>query len=330
MTAPIATIIVVTYNSARWFERQATALAAQTETRWQLIVIDNASAEAERPSPGALPPGAALIQNEANIGFAAANNQAARAASTPYLIFLNPDAFPAPEWLAALLQTAERHPEGAAIGSTQMRADAPGVFDGVGDVLHASGLAYRAWYGKRHAAPPPLGESFAACGAAMLVRRDAFEAVDGFDARYFCYFEDVDLCFRLRLRGWGILQAPEAVVAHVGGGSAGARSAFAEFHGARNRLWTFIKCMPGALMWLLLPAHILATGFVATLAPIRGRGLHAWRGILAGFADLGPIFESRRAVQNTRKSTVFDIAWSLAWSPDVFFTRRAVHRKIRG
>ncbi|MBK8545653.1 MAG: glycosyltransferase family 2 protein, partial [Caulobacteraceae bacterium] len=150
---------------------------------------------------------------------AAANNQAARGASTPYLVFLNPDAFPEPGWLAALIATAERYPEAAAIGSTQVRPDAPGVFDGVGDVLHASGLAYRAWYGKHRAAAPPPGEPFAACGAAMLVRREAFEVVGGFDARYFCYFEDVDLCFRLRLAGWRVLHTPDAVVAHVGGGS---------------------------------------------------------------------------------------------------------------
>jgi len=134
----------------------------------------------------------------------------------------------------------------------------------------------------------------------------------------------------LRLAGWRVLQAPDAIVAHVGGGSAGARSAFAEFHGARNRLWTFFKCMPAWLFWPLLPAHLLATALVATLAPIRGRGLHAWRGILAGLAGLGPILDSRRAIQKARKISVLDIASALAWSPDVLFTRRAVHRKIRG
>lgn len=329
MSAPIATIIVVTYNSARWFERQAAALAAQTETRSRLIVIDNASAEAARPGAGALPAGAALIQNEANIGFAAANNQAAQAASTPYLIFLNPDAFPEPAWLAALLQTAERHPQAAAIGSTQLREGAPGVLDGVGDVLHVSGLAYRAGHGKRRDAPP-LGETFSACGAAMLVRREAFEAIGGFDERYFCFFEDVDLCFRLRLAAWRVLQSPDAIVSHVGGGSTGAVSDFAEFHGARNRLWTFVKCMPGPLMWLLLPAHLIATALVATLAPIRGRGLGGWRGIFAGFAGLGPIFASRCEVQKARKAWFGDIASALTWSPDVLFTRRAVIRKIRG
>lgn len=323
-----ATIIVVSYNSARWLERQTAALAAQTEKSWRLVVVDNAS-EVERPRTSAFPFDVEIIQNERNVGFAEANNIAALDRQTPYLVFLNPDAFPEPGWLAALLRTAREHPEAAAIGSTQLRYGAPDILDGTGDVLHATGLAYRAGYGKRRHIPP-LAETFSACGAAMLVRREAFEAIGGFDSRYFCYFEDVDLCFRLRLAGWRVLQAPDAIVAHVGGGSAGARSAFAEFHGARNRLWTFFKCMPAWLLWPLLPAHLVATALVATLAPIRGRGLGGWRGIIAGFAGLGPILDTRRAIQKARKISLFDVAASLAWSPDVLFTRRAVHRKIRG
>lgn len=319
----------MTHNSARWRARQASALLAQTDKRWSLVVVDNASEPSQRPKDGDFPAGAELIQSEINLGFAGGNNLAAMDRQTPFLVFLNPDAFPASNWFAALIEAAERHPAAAAIGSTQLREGAAGVLDGIGDVLHATGLAYRAGYGKRGHVPP-LGETFAACGAAMLVRREAFEAVGGFDSRYFCYFEDVDLCFRLRLLGHRVLQAPDAIVAHVGGGSAGAQSAFAEFHGARNRLWTFFKCMPAWLLWPLLPAHLLATGLLATLGPIRGRGLHAWRGILAGLAGLGPILESRRAIQKARKTSLFDIASALAWSPDVLFTRRAVHRKIRG
>lgn len=327
MTSPIATIIVVTHNSARWLARMVAAVSAQSETRWRLIVVDNASRADERPNARDLPAGAALIQNETNLGFAAANNQAAQAASTPYLVLLNPDAFPEPGWLAALIAAAERYPQAAAFGSTQMRADADGVFDGAGDVLHASGLAYRAWYGRKHAAPPPEGESFAACGAAMLVRREAFENVGGFDARYFCYFEDVDLCFRLRLRGARIMQLPGAVVAHVGGGVASSGSAFAQFHGARNRLWTFVKCMPAPLFWPLLPAHLLASAAVVTLSALRGRGLAAWRGLLAALGDLGPALSARREVQKARTATSGDIARVLAWSPLVFFGRRPVIRR---
>lgn len=326
---PLATIIVVTHNSARWLARMSAAVSAQTETRWRLVVIDNASAADQRPHLADLPSPASVIQCEANHGFAVANNLAAADADTPYLVFLNPDAFPEPGWLAALIATAEKYPNAGAIGSTQLRADAPGIYDGTGDVLHASGLAYRSSYGKHLPAPPPLGESFGACAAAMLVRREAFEAVGGFDARYFCYFEDVDLGFRLRLQGWSILQSPDARVAHVGGGVAGAHSAFGDFHGARNRLWTFVKCMPPALFWPLLPFHLLAAALAGTSTLLRGRGFAAWRGSFAALANLGPMLKSRRQIQAQRKAKTSAIASALAWSPLVMIGRRPVIRPLR-
>jgi GT2 family glycosyltransferase len=326
VTAPLATVIVVTHNSAHWLARMAAAVAAQTEPRWRLVIVDNASRPDQRPRQADLPPGASIIQSENNLGFAEANNLAARDADTPYLVFLNPDAFPEPGWLGALIAAAERFPQVAAIGSTQLRADAPGVYDGTGDILHASGLAFRSSYGRRRAHAPPLGESFSACAAAMLVRREAFEAVGGFDARYFCYFEDVDLGFRLRLAGWRILQSPDAVVAHVGGGVSGARSAFGDFHGARNRLWTFFKCMPAPLLWPLAPVHIVASAIVVTIAALTGRGFAAWRGFVAGFAGLREIWRTRRDLQSARRASALEIAAALTWSPDVLLTRRPALR----
>ncbi len=326
MTAPLATVVVVTYNSRRWFARQRTALEAQSETRWRLVVVDNASRSEERPTGADLPAGAHIMQMHANLGFAEANNRAAARTRSRYLIFLNPDAFPEPDWMAHIIALAERHPGAAAIGSTQVRADAPHQFDGTGDVMHASGLAYRSNYGRPRGRPPPLGESFAACGAAMLVRRDAFEAAGGFDSRYFCYFEDVDLCFRLRLAGHAILQSPTAVVAHVGGGAAGVRNPFADYHGARNRVWTFFKCMPAPLLWPLLPLHMLANVAAVSVALASGRGLAAWRGFIAGLAGLGPIWAARRGLQRERRASWREIASALAWNPLVVVGRLPVIR----
>jgi GT2 family glycosyltransferase len=319
---PLATIIVVTHNSARFLPRMAAAVAAQTETRWRLVVLDNASRPDERPKISDLPSPSSIIQSEINLGFAAGNNRAAQDADTPYLVLLNPDAFPEPTWLAELIATAKRRPRAVAIGSTQIRADTD-LFDGTGDVLHASGIAYRSSYGKPRSPPPPLGETFSACAAAMLVRRDAFEAVGGFDESFFCFFEDVDLGFRLRLIGGQILQSPDALVAHVGGGSTGVRSPFADFHGARNRFWTFVKCMPPVLFWLLLPAHLLATW---GLLHGRGAPLNGW---VAGFGGIGRVWKARRDVQLDRKVSSAEIARQLAWNPLIVFNRQPVIRALR-
>jgi hypothetical protein len=119
------------------------------------------------------------------------------------------------------------------------------------------------------------------------------------------------------------------VVHHVGGGSAGAQSEFADFHGARNRLWTFVKCMPGPLFWPLLPAHLAASAAAATYALASGRGASAWRGIAAGVAGIGPAWRARIQLQANRQAACADIAAALAWSPVVFFGRRPVIRRLR-
>jgi len=324
----LATIIVITHNAARWLPRWTAALRAQTETRWKLVVLDNASRAEERPKQDELPAGARFVQSEDNLGFAAGNNRAAEGADTPYLVLLNTDAFPEPNWLDQLVRLAERYPRAAAIGSTQVRADVDGVFDGTGDVLHASGISYRSNFGQPRGLTPPLGESFAACGAALLIRREAFEAIGGFDERYFCFFEDVDLCFRLRLQGHIVLQSPDAIVHHVGGGSTGGRSAFARFHGARNRFWTFVKCMPARLFWPLLPVHLALSGVACTAAAFTGGGLAAWRGFFSGIAGVRPLWRNRQELRRARKANVGAIAQRLAWSPFVFFGRKPVIFRI--
>ena len=325
-----ATIITVAYNSARALPRWREALAAQTSTDFELIVLDNASRSEERPTQSALPNNARLIQSEENLGFAGGNNRAAREAASPYLVLLNPDAFPEPDWLAQLIALANEHPEAGAIGSTQIRADDENRFDGTGDVMLASGLPYRSNFGKPRKETPPLGETFAACGAAMLIRRDAFEAVGGFDERYFCFVEDVDLCFRLRLHGYSVLQSPEAMVRHVGGGSTGPRSAFARFHGARNRFWTYVKCMPAPLFWLLLPAHLGLSALACTFAAFTGGGWAAWRGLFAGFGGFREIWASRRQIQKARTIAWTKIAARLAWNPLLLIARAPVIFRIAG
>lgn len=305
------------------------AVRAQTEVRWRLVLVDNASRADERPSISELPAGAELIQSEVNLGFARANNMAALGADTPYLAFLNPDAFPHPTWLSELLSVADRHPRAVAVGSTQISAASDNIFDGTGDVLHATGIAYRSSHGRYRREAPPLGESFSACAAAMLVRREAFEAVGGFDESFFCFFEDVDLGFRLRLSGGEILQCPTALVAHVGGGSTGKASPFADYYGARNRLWAFVKCMPPVLFWTLLPVHLGATAFIVSWSlVVRGR-VSPWRGFIAGIAGLARVWKRRREIQRRRAVGSATIARILAWNPVVILTREPIIRRRR-
>ena len=242
--------------------------------------------------------GSVYLPQGDNLGFAAGNNAAARVARGQWLALINPDAFATPDWLERLLDGAARHPQVRCFGSLQLRADDEAILDGAGDVMTIAGIPYRGGYGLPRR-PIPEGEIFSACGAAMLIARALFLDHGGFDERFFCYCEDVDLGYRLRRAGERVMMVPDAIVAHIGGGSSGPRSVFATFHGARNRVWTYVKNTPPLLFWLSLPAHIAITLMLIALASRRGLALTTARGAWAGIAGAGQFWA--RAAQPPRR-----------------------------
>ena len=159
------------------------------------------------------------------------------------------------------MDATTRHPDAVMFGSTQIDAADIRRLDGAGDVYHASGLVWRGHHGAPVGSLPPEGEVFAPCAAAALYRRDLFLEAGGFDEGFFCYCEDVDLGFRLRLLGHKCIQVAGARVHHVGSAITGRRSTFATYHSTRNRIWMFVKNMPMALLVPLLPLHIALNAF---------------------------------------------------------------------
>jgi N-acetylglucosaminyl-diphospho-decaprenol L-rhamnosyltransferase len=313
--APAIGIVIVTYNSRAHFARLKLALEAQTDQAFSLIVWDNASLPANRPGPDDFPPGARIVQCEENLGFATANNRAVAMLDGPLVALLNPDAFPEPTWLARLRAAAARYPRAGAFGSTQIAAETPDLFDGLGDCYHAFGIPWRSGCGSPRAKPAVTGETFSACAAAALYRVSAWRALGGFDERFISYCEDVDLGFRLRLAGWQVLQIADAVVHHVGGASSGKKSRYAVENGARNRIWTYVKNMPAPLLVLTLPGHLLMNLAFLAVSPFRGTGIGTWLGVGQALAGLGDTLAARAAVQANARASWLAIARMLAWDP---------------
>ena len=296
-------VIIVNWNAGALLGRCLKSLATQRRAPDRIVVVDNASNdESLKLAEGELR-GVQLIRLEENAGFARANNIAANAArDADMLALLNPDAFAEPEWLEALAAAAERAPDVAAFAS-QMRLDAaPHLLDGAGDSYHVSGRAWRNAHRAPLAAGPRRGvEVFAPCAAAALYRRSAFDEVGGFDERFFCYFEDVDLGFRLRLSGHRCVYVPGAVVRHVSSALSGYRSDFAVYHGERNAVWTFVKNMPAPLFWRYLPQHLLLNAASLLFYPLRGQGGAVWRAKYDALLGLRRVLEQRRTVQRQRR-----------------------------
>jgi GT2 family glycosyltransferase len=306
------TVVIVNWNGERFLDRCLSALLAQTVIPNEIILVDNASSDASLDIVRRYTSVRVLPQND-NLGFARGNNLAieAVAAESQWIALLNPDAFPDPHWLEALLGAARDYPAFDVFGSKLVMAADPAVVDGAGDAYHISGLVWRLGHGASVSSfPDHACEVFSPCAAAALYRRSVFVKVGGFDETFFCYVEDVDLGFRLRLAGHRCLLVHDSVAHHVGSGTTGGQhSVFALYHGHRNLVWTFVKNMPGMLFWLLLPLHVLMNLVTILWFALKGYGgviLRAKQDALLGLPEM---WRKRKIVQSTRIATVREIWW---------------------
>jgi GT2 family glycosyltransferase len=308
-------LVIVTFDTAALISRCLASLAAQTRRPDRVVLVDNASTDgtldAARLAAAESRLSIEVIAQERNVGFARANNVGVAALhDCDWVALLNPDAFPEPGWLAALLAAVERHPEAASFASRLMRHGVPGVLDGAGDVYHVSGLVWRHGSGRPLADIPEAQVErpvFAACAAAALYSRRDWNEVNGMDERYFCYVEDVDLGFRLQLAGRSCWYVPDAVATHVGSASAGVGSTFSVYHGHRNLVRTFVKDMPAPLVWRYLPLHLLSTVVAVVWFTLRGRGTAILRAKWDAVAYLGDALATRRTTQARRLLPVADL-----------------------
>jgi GT2 family glycosyltransferase len=316
------TVIIVNFNGGDIICQCLAALAQQSFQDFVTVVVDNNSSDGSVAAIRAQYPQVEVLALKANAGFAGGVNHALRThAPGPLVALLNPDAFPAVDWLENLVATADRHPEFAAFGS-RMYSDADQQhLDGVGDAYHVSGLPWRRGHGCANTARHDSArEIFAPCAAAALYRRSALEAVGLLDEEYFLYAEDVDLGFRLRLAGYRALYVPLASIQHIGSAFVGRNSDFQIYHGHRNLVWVFVKNMPGVLFWLFLPLHIALNVVTLVWFSLRGKGglvLRAKRDAIRGIPHY---WAKRKSVQDHRKASIWAILRQLSWNP---FTRCA-------
>ncbi|NOU09699.1 MAG: glycosyltransferase family 2 protein [Nitrospira sp.] len=310
---PKVTVAIVNWNGERFLDRCLSALLAQTVTPHEIILVDNASSDASLDIVRRYL-SVRILELNKNLGFARGNNMAieSAAAESEWIALLNPDAFPEPHWLEALLSAVLDNPEFDVFGSKLVNAADPSVLDGAGDAYHISGLVWRMGHGVPVASiSAQASEVFSPCAAAALYRRSALLEVGGFDEDYFCYVEDVDLGFRLRLAGHKAMYVPGAVVYHVGSGTTGGQhSDFSVYHGHRNLVWTFVKDMPGGVFWLLLPLHVAMNVIALVVFTLRGQGRVIFRAKWDAIKGLPKMWRKRQLVQSTRSTTVLRI-WRL-------------------
>ena len=328
---PAVGVVIVNANAGRYLELALESLEGQTVPPHRVVVVDNASIDGSLDGLADRFPAVELVQLDDNVGFAAANNLAVGLCTDcEFIAFLNPDAFPEPHWLEALLAAADEHPECGFFGSRLVLDADDGTLDGTGDSYHVSGLAWRRDQGEPTSIERPAGETFSACAAAALYRRAALVDVGGFDESFFCYYEDTDLAFRMRLAGHGCRYVPEAVARHVGSATTGLLSDFTIYHSSRNTVWTFVKNMPGLLFWLYLPQHLLVNAMTTFVYAIHGQGRAALRGKRDALRALPRVLGERRQIQAARVASTADLRSAMARGGSAYaFSFRSRFRRRR-
>jgi hypothetical protein len=194
----------------------------------ETLVVDNASSDGSAQMVHQQFPWVTLVENETNIGFAPANNQAIRQSIGRYVLLLNPDTEVKSGALGALLGFLEANPHTGGTGARLLNPDGtlqlschpvPTLFRELVRLFHLDRLWPNAAYhmGSWDLEKPRRVDVVQ--GACLLLRRDALDQVGLFDEQYFFYSEEVDLCYRLQQAGWPLYWVPQAQVVHYGGQS---------------------------------------------------------------------------------------------------------------
>ena len=238
-TAGRTTAVVVAWQAA---ERLGPCLAALTsQPGVAVLVVDNASTDRTREVVAAHPQ-VRLLEAGANLGFAGGCSLGLTQVATPFAALVNDDAVVRTGWAAALEAELDAHPDCALVTGKVLLRD--GRVNSAGGVLDRYGRgADRGFGAPAKDAYLAAEEVFFAPATACLVRMSDVRAVGLLDARYFLYYEDVDLAWRLRLTGRTVRYTPGAVADHDHGASSGAGSGSVlhAFHDSRNRLLTLTK-----------------------------------------------------------------------------------------
>jgi N-acetylglucosaminyl-diphospho-decaprenol L-rhamnosyltransferase len=306
-------IVIVTYQSAAHVGDTLHALRGQLAPGDELVVVDNASTDGTPAAVREAAPSAQVLEQSENLGFAGGCNLGARAATAPLLLFLNPDAVPEEGCVETLRATAESQ-SGWSAWQPLVTMNGGSTINTSGGVTHFLGMGWAGRCGEPVESAPagPTEVSFAS-GAALCVRRELWDALGGFDERYFMYGEDLDLGLRTWLTGHGVGISPAARVHHDYEFGKGKRKWYLL---ERNRWWTVLSDYPTGLLLALLPALLAAEPALLVIAARGGWLGSKLRAQATVVRELPQILARRRRVQSGRAVGAAELARRLSASLD--------------
>jgi len=222
-------VIIVNYNGKELLEKCLESLFKVDYDNFEVIVVDNNSTDGTIEFVTKKYPSVIMVKLDTNKGFAEPNNMGTKIAKGKYFLFLNNDTIVTPNFISEMIKTMKKDKQIAICQSLLLKPD--GSIDSSGDFIDKLGVVYNS-----KTRPNKIREISSARGASMLVRRNVFEKVGGFDEKFFVSFEDVDLSWRTWILGYRVILIPTSIVYHTGGTTIKKIKSKIAFHGFKNQL----------------------------------------------------------------------------------------------
>lgn len=225
----LVSIIIVNYNGFDYLGKCIKSIMENNYKEFEVILVDNNSSDNSISFVRKNFPSTKIIKLDKNFGFAEPNNLGAKKANGEFLLFLNNDCRVTPNFITELVNTYKNNSKIAILQSILLKSDKE--IDSSGDFINEYGIPYSS-----KSIPAKITPIFSARGAAMMIKKDIFTELGGFDKNFFASFEDVDLGWRSWIFGYKTVIVPDSVVYHNGGHTVKKLKQEIQFHGVKNTL----------------------------------------------------------------------------------------------
>ena len=320
-------IVILNWNGARMLQEYLPTVLRYSRDEATVYVADNASTDNSLELLRAEFPEVRLMVLEKNWGFAEGYNKALQQVEAEYYLLLNSDIEVTHHWLTPLTEFMDVHPEVAACQPKLLSIADRDRFEyagACGGFLDRYGYPFcrgRAFdtVERDNGQYDYASEVLWATGAALMVRSKDYWVCGGLDGRFFAHCEEIDLCWRLRIRGRKIYCLPESYVYHVGGGTLPKSNPMKTFLNFRNNLTMLYKCLPDkelrhVMRWRLLLDYVAALKMLIleqNVADFKAvcRARRAFRKWKADFKDDRREIQASRAKEKIPEQRMFSLLW---------------------
>ena len=277
-------VVIPNYNGMAYLDGVLSSLECQTFRDFEVILVDNGSADGSTSFAAASYPWVRVIELPDNYGFSRAVNEGIKASAAEYVLLLNNDTEVEKDFVNEMLSAIKRHSNAFSCAGKMVQFNDRDKLDDAGKYYCALGWAFARGKGKSIHTYDQEEQVFATCAGAAIYRREFLDKTGYFDEEHFAYLEDLDVCYRARIMGYENWYAPKAVVYHVGSGTSGSRyNQFKTRYSSRNNIYLIYKNMP--ILQIILNLPFMIPGFVVKILffTLKGIGREYLAGIKNGF-----------------------------------------------